>query len=347
MIKPLTSSSTMLVDNFPGKVGLSNYQVHLPPIRLPDNFHDKLEAGRLNSSTTPGRAIPPVVDYESLYKESSSKLTKLNHLFNTAVDHVNTVAKNCIENKNDVPEVNKMLQSLLSTMDIIKQSASILMDASATSTVLPVTHERVSPLTSPSLDGIGLRHSNMGKTDLPIPNAFGMNPSNSIKRGSFDESFPSSKRQKLSVSSASEESAALAIMEMNASDHSPSVTSVSSDSESGSDYKYEMCRDVRTVFELWDEWYKGLNGKPPIVELESKYGSDWRMKKDMHFFFRRKKIIEGINQLIKENEDTKSVKQILQDAEKLRKTLSNKSRSLNALSNYFQKYLAEKKVDGN
>jgi len=335
----------MLVDNFPGKVSLSNYQVHLPPIRLPDNFHEKLEAGRLNSSTTPRHTIPPVVDYELLYKESSSKLTKLNHLFNTAVDHVNTVANNCIENKNDVPEVNKMLQSLLSTMDIIKQSASILMDASATNTVLPPTHERVSPLTSPSLDGIG-RHSNMGKTDLPIPKAFGMSPGG-IKRDSFDDSFSHSKRQKLSVSSASEESAALAIMEMNASDHSPSVTSASSDSESSSEYKYEMCRDVRTVFELWDEWYKGLNGKPPIVELESKYGSDWRMKKDMHFFFRRKKIIEGINQLIKENEDTKSVKQILQDAEKLRKTLSNKSRSLNALSNYFQKYLAEKKIDGN
>jgi len=38
----------------------------------------------------------------------------------------------------------------------------------------------------------------------------------------------------------------------------------------------QMDRTVSTVLDIWFEWIEGRGGKPLILNLNQKYGSDWR-----------------------------------------------------------------------
>jgi len=58
-----------------------------------------------------------------------------------------------------------------------------------------------------------------------------------------------------------------------------------------------MNRELRTVRQLWDEWFTSLNGRPSIDQLNQEWGSRWRMdSKEINFYSRRKVIIDEIFQ---------------------------------------------------
>ncbi|KAN0066630.1 Transcriptional activator of glycolytic enzymes domain containing protein [Elaphomyces granulatus] len=60
---------------------------------------------------------------------------------------------------------------------------------------------------------------------------------------------------------------------------------------------YRMNRELRTVRQLWDEWFTGSNGRPSIDQLNQEWGSRWRMdSKEINFYSRRKVIIDEIFQ---------------------------------------------------
>jgi len=60
---------------------------------------------------------------------------------------------------------------------------------------------------------------------------------------------------------------------------------------------YRLSRELRTVRQLWDEWFTGLNGRPSIDQLNKEWGSRWRTdSKEMNFYSRRKVIIDEIFQ---------------------------------------------------
>jgi len=60
---------------------------------------------------------------------------------------------------------------------------------------------------------------------------------------------------------------------------------------------HRMSRELRTVRQLWDEWFTGLNGRPSIDQLNKEWGSRWRTdSKEMNFYSRRKVIIDEIFQ---------------------------------------------------
>ena len=48
------------------------------------------------------------------------------------------------------------------------------------------------------------------------------------------------------------------------------------------------------MLDLWFEWTEGRGGKPSILELNQKYGSDWRHD-DKQMYNKRKKVIDEIN----------------------------------------------------
>jgi hypothetical protein len=54
---------------------------------------------------------------------------------------------------------------------------------------------------------------------------------------------------------------------------------------------YKLSRTIKTVRELWNEWYEGLDGQPPIQTLEAQYGARWRPDPKERVMFRRRKVI--------------------------------------------------------
>jgi hypothetical protein len=54
---------------------------------------------------------------------------------------------------------------------------------------------------------------------------------------------------------------------------------------------YKLSRTIKTVRELWMEWYEGLNGQPAIQTLEAQYGARWRPHSKERVMFGRRKII--------------------------------------------------------
>ncbi len=56
----------------------------------------------------------------------------------------------------------------------------------------------------------------------------------------------------------------------------------------------QMDRTVSTVLDVWFEWTEGRGGKPAILDLNQKYGSDWRQD-DKNAYSRRKKLIDEVN----------------------------------------------------
>ena len=55
-----------------------------------------------------------------------------------------------------------------------------------------------------------------------------------------------------------------------------------------------MDRTVSTVLDVWFEWTEGHGAKPAILDLNQKYGSDWRQD-DKNAYSRRKKLIDEVN----------------------------------------------------
>lgn len=54
---------------------------------------------------------------------------------------------------------------------------------------------------------------------------------------------------------------------------------------------YKLSRTIKTVRELWVEWYKGLDGQLAIHTLEAQYGAKWNPDSKERVMFGRRKII--------------------------------------------------------
>ncbi|KAK9242470.1 transcriptional activator of glycolytic enzymes-domain-containing protein [Lipomyces tetrasporus] len=66
---------------------------------------------------------------------------------------------------------------------------------------------------------------------------------------------------------------------------------------------YKMSRELESVFELWEEWENGLDGRPSIKYLEYNYGTQWRANSaEKQFFCRRKAIIDEVSRVAEANE---------------------------------------------
>lgn len=116
--------------------------------------------------------------------------------------------------------------------------------------------------------------------------------------------------------------------------------------------KYKLSRDNKTVWDLYTEWYIGLNGKPSIKNLIDDYGwRRWKVSEDSHFFPTRRIIMDYI-----ENECDRGIKlgrftNPDQPREEIRKVLVgdlekfriNSGLTLNSISVYFKNLTKENK----
>lgn len=116
--------------------------------------------------------------------------------------------------------------------------------------------------------------------------------------------------------------------------------------------KYKLSRDNKTVWDLYTEWYIGLNGKPSIKNLIDDYGwRRWKVSEDSHFFPTRRIIMDYI-----ENECDRGIKlgrftNPDQPREEIRKILVgdlekfriNSGLTLNSISMYFKNLTKENK----
>jgi hypothetical protein len=65
--------------------------------------------------------------------------------------------------------------------------------------------------------------------------------------------------------------------------------------------RHQMCRQIKTVQSLWQEWTKGLAGQPSIRELDSRWGSRWRSSRrgEIQWYSLRREIIQEIERRAK------------------------------------------------
>ncbi|KAG0665459.1 hypothetical protein C6P45_000456 [Maudiozyma exigua] len=109
--------------------------------------------------------------------------------------------------------------------------------------------------------------------------------------------------------------------------------------------KYKLSRDNKTIWDLYAEWYIGINGKPSIKKLIEEYGwRRWKVSEDSHFFPTRRIIIDYIEMEVDRgirlgrfknpNQPREDIRKILvSDLEKFR---INNVLTLNSLSLYFR-----------
>lgn len=114
--------------------------------------------------------------------------------------------------------------------------------------------------------------------------------------------------------------------------------------------KYKLSRDNKTIWDLYAEWYIGINGKWSIKKLIEEYGwRRWKVSDDSHFFPTRRIIIDYIEievdrgirlgRFKNPNQPREDIRKILvSDLEKFR---INNGLTLNSLSLYFR-YLTKK-----
>lgn len=118
-----------------------------------------------------------------------------------------------------------------------------------------------------------------------------------------DTLSPNSKRRKSKSSDASDQK-------------SPNST-YTSKAIQGVEYpQYKLEKGARNVEEIWREYEYGINGKPPLKQLEVRYNAKWRNDTELRTFVRRKKIYKAIengkalgyneNEIIKELEDSRT-----------------------------------------
>ena len=58
--------------------------------------------------------------------------------------------------------------------------------------------------------------------------------------------------------------------------------------------QYKLERSLKNIEDIWKEYAHGMNDKPPLKTLESKFGTKWRNETESRTFLRRKKIYEAI-----------------------------------------------------
>jgi hypothetical protein len=52
-----------------------------------------------------------------------------------------------------------------------------------------------------------------------------------------------------------------------------------------------LYRNVKTLTEHWEEWFSGQEGRLSVVEMNQRWGGQWRkVSRDKQFYSRRKKI---------------------------------------------------------
>jgi hypothetical protein len=65
---------------------------------------------------------------------------------------------------------------------------------------------------------------------------------------------------------------------------------------------FKMSRELRTIPELCEEYFHGIDGKPSIEVMDRDFGSKWREKEaDRQFYCRRMRIINGIQGYARKN----------------------------------------------
>ncbi|GAV53662.1 hypothetical protein ZYGR_0AK01640 [Zygosaccharomyces rouxii] len=116
--------------------------------------------------------------------------------------------------------------------------------------------------------------------------------------------------------------------------------------------KYKLSRDNKTIWDLYTEWYVGLNGQSSIKSLIETYGlRRWKVSDDSHFFPTRRIIMDYIEMECdrgiklgrftspdQPREDIRKI--IVGDLEKFR---INNGLTLNSLSMYFKNLTRENK----
>lgn len=114
--------------------------------------------------------------------------------------------------------------------------------------------------------------------------------------------------------------------------------------------KYKLSRDNKTIWDLYAEWYIGLNGQPSIRKLIEDYGyRRWKVSDDSHFFPTRRVIIEYIEtecdrgirlgRFTNPSQPRENIRKIIVgDLERFR---INNGLTLNSLSVYFRKLIKE------
>jgi len=74
-----------------------------------------------------------------------------------------------------------------------------------------------------------------------------------------------------------------------------------------------MDRSASKVPDIWWKWREGRGGKPSVLSLNDRYGSDWR-KGDKNVYSRRKKLIDEIDYVAStQNRDPLEVVQSFED----------------------------------
>ena len=79
--------------------------------------------------------------------------------------------------------------------------------------------------------------------------------------------------------------------------------------------QYKLEKSLRNIFEIWKEYEYGINGKPPLRQLEAQYNTKWRNETELRTFLRRKKIYDAIE---KGKKAGYHEKQIIEELELLR-----------------------------
>jgi hypothetical protein len=86
---------------------------------------------------------------------------------------------------------------------------------------------------------------------------------------------------------------------------------------------FTLCRGITDCVNFWKEWSIGVMGKPPICELETKFGAKWRNANDSKMLSRRRAIIDEIELMASEQKITPDI--AAQHLEKRRIALGNLS----------------------
>ena len=60
---------------------------------------------------------------------------------------------------------------------------------------------------------------------------------------------------------------------------------------------YRLCRDTRTIPELWREWTEGIGATPLIEELDRHWGTCWRTGAEHQFYSTCRVIVDEVRRL--------------------------------------------------
>lgn len=132
--------------------------------------------------------------------------------------------------------------------------------------------------------------------------------------------------------------------DQNSNPKSKKKSSGSSKGGPNQNIKYKLSRENKTIWDLYAEWYIGINGKPSIKKLIEEYGwRRWKVTEDSHFFPTRKIIMQyietecdrgiSLGRFSKDQPRDEIRKIIVGDLEKFR---INNGLTLNSLSLYFK-----------